>query len=114
MTVGVLYSKLRTGFVTGSSVEYKGSITIDENIMDDLGIVEWQECDVNSRDGFRGTTYVLKGKRGTGCVEANGALASHVFKGDIVHINFYAQMSMEAAKEWSPIIVESNKPYMKK
>lgn len=88
--------------------------------MDDMGVVEYQRCDVNLKGEdqygipFRGNTYFLKGPRGTGCVEANGALAYHISKGDTVHINVYCAMSTEAAREYTPIIIESNKPYMNK
>ncbi len=108
MLIRKLQAKIETAIVTDSNVKYKGSITVDEDILDEMGVVPYQECDVNSIDGFRGTTYFLAGPRGSGCVEANGALASHILKGDVIHINVYCQMSIEAARDHKPIIIESN------
>ena len=120
MMISVLQAKIRYAIITDASPEYKGSITIDEDIMDDLGVVEWQECDVNAMNEdqyglppFRGTTYILKGQRGTGCIEANGALAYHLSVGDVVHINVYAMIDAEAGKDHKPIVIESNEDYHK-
>ena len=114
MMVEVLVAKIRYAKVTEASMHYNGSVTIDEDIMDELGVSEWQSCDVNlwgeDQYGrpFRGRTYILAGKRGTGCVEANGALAYHISKGDTIHINIFGLTSVEAAKTHKPIIIESN------
>lgn len=113
MMIKKLVAKIRHATITKASPDYKGSITIDEDIMDYLGIQEWQAVDVNLKGDdqygkpFRGTTYVIPGPRGTGCVEANGALACHISKGDVVHINAYGYCDRD---EWSesPIILESN------
>lgn len=109
MLVNILQAKIQTAIVTASDVRYEGSITVDEDILDEMGVVAGQQCDVNCIDGFRGTTYFLAGPRGSGCVEANGALASHILKGDVIHINVYCQMSIEAARDYKYIIIESNK-----
>jgi aspartate 1-decarboxylase len=115
MLVEVLVAKIRFAEVTAASMHYKGSITIDQDILDELGVVPYMSADVNlmGEDGygrpFRGRTYILPGPRGTRCVEANGALAYHVSKGDIVHVNIFGYVSMEAAKDHKPIIIESNK-----
>ena len=120
MLVQVLQAKIRNAIVTGSDPEYKGSITIDEDILDELGVSPWQVCDVNQKGeslwggpGFRGQTYILAGPRGTGCVECNGALAYHISKGDTVHVNVYCLVSREAAESHDPIIIESNKSFIK-
>ena len=109
MMVTVLQAKIREAVVTASSPKYKGSITIDIDLLETMGVVPWQQCDVNSLDGFRGTTYILPGERGSGCVEANGALSSHILKNDTIHINIYCQVDIETAKTHKPIIIESNK-----
>jgi len=120
MTVQMLQAKIQNALVTGSSVSYKGSITIDQNILDDLGVLPYQVCDVNLKgedqygQPFRGTTYILPGKRGTGCCEANGALSYHISKNDIVHVNIYCTMSYEAAQHYKPVIIESNEEYIKR
>lgn len=120
MTVKVLQAKIQNALITGSSTSYKGSITIDQDILDDLGVLPYQVCDVNLKgedqygQPFRGTTYVLPGKRGTGCCEANGALSYHISKNDIVHVNIYCDMPYESAKDHRPIIIESNEPYINK
>ena len=118
MMVEVLQAKLQNATVTDSSVNYRGSITVDQDILDDMGVVPYQSCDVNLKGEdqygkpFRGKTYFLSGERGTGKVEANGALAYHISKNDTVHINVYCNVPREAAKDHKPIIIESNKPYI--
>ena len=116
MLVSILQAKIRYAVITESNSKYKGSITIDEDLMDELGVCEWQVCDVNSSAQdqyggapFRGRTYIIAGARGTGCVEANGSLAYHLSKGDTVHINVYSLVDSESAKEHTPIIIETNK-----
>ena len=115
MLVSVLQAKIRYATITASNPEYKGSITIDEDLMDSMGVCEWQVCDVNAMaqdqyggPPFRGQTYILPGKRGTGCVETNGALAYHLSVNDIAHINVYCLKDVETAKTHKPIIIESN------
>ena len=109
MLVTVLQAKIRKAVVTASYPSYIGSITIDPLLLEEMGVCEWQVCDVNSMDGFRGTTYIIAGERGSGCIEANGALSLHILKGDIIHINVYALVDAETAKTHKPIIIESNK-----
>lgn len=117
MTIEILQAKLQNAIITGSSIRYRGSITIDEDIMDEMGVVEYQRCDVNLKGEdqygipFRGNTYILAGPRGTGCVEANGALSYHLSIGDTVHINVYCQMLLTEAKDYKPVVVESNRKY---
>lgn len=114
MIVKVLQAKIQNAVITASSEEYKGSITIDEDILDELGVLPYQVCDVNLKGfdqwgkPFRGTTYILPGKRGSKCCEANGALSYHISTGDIVHINIYASMSYESAMFHVPNVIESN------
>ena len=110
MTITVLCAKVQRAEVTNSNVfRNHGGLTLDEDIMDELGVLTHQECRVNSIDGFWGVTYLLAGKRGSGCCEANGALAAHILKGDVIHINVFCLMSKEAAKNYKPVVVWSNK-----
>ena len=117
MIITVLQAKIRNAKVTGSSPNYRGSITIDQDIMDDLGIVPWQQVDVNLKgedqygQPFRGRTYVIPGPRGTGCVEANGALSYHISTGDIVHINVYAHIDYKNAADHHPLVIENSWDY---
>jgi len=108
MLVEMLQAKIRYAHVTESNPEYKGSVTIDEDLMDEMGVLPFQRCEVNSMSGFRGFTYIIPGKRGSGCVGANGALAAHILKGDIIHINVFCLLSKESAHGHTPIIIESN------
>lgn len=114
MNVKVLQAKIRNATITDASPDYRGSITIDEDILDFLGVHPWQVCDVNLKGEdqygkpFRGTTYIIPGPRNTGCVEANGALAYHISKGDIVHVNVYCDIDILDAPFWEPVILENN------
>ena len=117
--IQVLQTKIMNATITGASTEYRGSITIDQNIMDEMGVVPWQVCDVNLKGddqygkAFRGTTYIIPGPRGTGCVEANGALACHISKGDIVHINVYCYIPFDPDVFHDPVIIEDNLTWKK-
>lgn len=117
--IQVLQAKIRHATITAASPEYKGSITIDQDIMDEMNVVPWQACDVNLKGDdqygkpFRGTTYIIPGPRGTGCVEANGALACHISKGDIVHINVYCYITFDPDVSHDPIIIEDNLTWKK-
>lgn len=117
MHIKVLQAKIRHAHITGSSPDYKGSITIDQDILDDLGLVPFQAVDVNLKGDdqygrpFRGETYILPGPRGTGCIEANGALACHISKGDIVHVNAYALISARDAINHVVKIIEDSRDY---
>lgn len=120
MMIEVLQAKLQRAVVTDSNVKYRGSITLDRDIMDDLGIRPYQRCDINLvgedeyGQPFRGNSYILPGPRGTGCCEANGALSYHIPSKSEVHLNFYASVPEESIKDdYEPIVIESNKPYIK-
>jgi aspartate 1-decarboxylase len=117
MMIKKLTAKIRNATITAASTEYEGSITIDKDIMDYLGLLDYQAVDVNvktGRDHFRGTTYVIPGPRGTGCIEANGALANHISKGDIVHINAYGYEEWGPARfQRGPWIIEDNLTWRK-
>lgn len=113
MKFEVLKSKIHTVKVTEASVEYEGSITIDENIVDAAGLCEFEKVDINNAsNGERITTYVLNGKRGSGEICMNGAAALKFKVGDIIHVLSYASLSSEEIKKHTPIVVytdENNK-----
>jgi len=113
MMIEVLKSKLHCATVTEANLNYMGSITIDEDLMDAADLIAGEKVQiVNNNNGERFETYIIKGKRGSGCVCLNGAAARKVQVGDVVIIIAYALMDFEEAKNYSPIVVfpkEGNK-----
>ena len=113
MMIEVLKSKLHCATVTEANLNYMGSITIDEDLMDAANLIAGEKVQiVNNNNGERFETYIIKGKRGSGCVCLNGAAARKVQVGDVVIIIAYALMDFEEAKNYSPIVVfpkEGNK-----
>ena len=106
MMIEVLKSKLHCATVTEANLNYMGSITIDENLMDAANLIAGEKVQiVNNNNGERFETYIIKGKRGSGCVCLNGAAARKVQVGDVVIIIAYALMDFEEAKNYSPIVV---------
>lgn len=113
MMIEVLKSKLHCATVTEANLNYMGSITIDEDLMDAANLIAGEKVQiVNNNNGERFETYIIKGKRGSGCVCLNGAAARKVQVGDVVIIIAYALMDFEEAQNYSPIVVfpkEGNK-----
>ena len=113
MMIEVLKSKLHCATVTEANLNYMGSITIDEDLMDAANLIAGEKVQiVTNNNGERFETYIIKGKRGSGCVCLNGAAARKVQVGDVVIIIAYALMDFEEAKNYSPIVVfpkEGNK-----
>ncbi len=106
MIIEVLKSKIHRVRVTQAELNYVGSITIDEDLMDAANIIANEKVQiVNNNNGARFETYVIKGERGSGMVCLNGAAARLVQVGDIVIIISYAQMEFEEAKQYEPILV---------
>ena len=106
MQIEVLKSKLHCVKVTEANLNYMGSITIDEDLMDAVGIIAGERVFiVNNNNGERFDTYVIKGERGSGCICLNGAAARKVQVGDIVIIMSYALMDYEEAKTFTPKVV---------
>ena len=106
MQIEVLKSKLHCVKVTEANLNYMGSITIDEDLMDAVGIIAGERVYiVNNNNGERFDTYVIKGERGSGCICLNGAAARKVQVGDIVIIMSYALMDFEEAKTFTPKVV---------
>ncbi len=106
MQVEVLKSKLQQVFVTESNVNYRGSITIDEDLMDAAELHEWELVHINNRTkGARIISYVLKGERGSGEICMNGGASLHASVGDTIHILSFCHIPKEEAKTHKPIIV---------
>ena len=106
MTIEVLRTKIHRISVTEANVNYIGSITLDEDLIDAVGLVEGEKVQVvNVNNGNRLETYVIKGKRGTGEVCLNGPAALRASVGDVVIVISYAQMTIEEARKFRPTIV---------
>lgn len=109
MRVERLFSKIHRATVTDSNLNYKGSIGIDEDLMDAAGLFEGIRVDiVNVNNGERFDTYVIKEPRGSGKICLNGAAARKAQKGDIVIIITYASMDLEEAKTFEARIIHVN------
>jgi len=106
MTIEMLYSKIHRAVVTDANLNYVGSITIDEELMEAAKLKVGQKVDVvNINNGERFSTYVIKGKRGQRDICLNGAAARKVHKGDKIIIIAYANMTLQEADQYSPAIV---------
>ena len=106
MLVEVVKSKIHRVTDTQADLNYIGSITIDEDLMDAANIIANEKVYiVNNNNGERFSTYVIKGERGSGVICLNGAAARKVQPGDVVIIMAYAMMDFEEAKTFKPTIV---------
>lgn len=106
MIIELLKSKLHRVKVTQSELNYVGSITIDEDLMDAANIIANEKVQVvNNNNGARFETYVIKGERGTGTICLNGSCARLAQIGDILIIVSYGSLPMEEAKAYKPILV---------
>lgn len=106
MQIQVVKSKIHRVRVTEADLNYIGSITIDENLMEASNIIEGEKVQiVNINNGERLETYVIKGKRGSGEVCLNGPAARKVAVNDIVIIISYALLDFEEAKSFKPTLV---------
>ena len=104
--IEVMKSKIHRARVTQAELNYVGSITIDEDLMDEADIIANEKVQiVNNNNGARLETYVIPGQRGTGTICLNGAAARLVQVGDIVIIISYALMDREEAKAHKPKLV---------
>ena len=108
-----MHGKIHRATVTEANLEYMGSITIDEDLMDAAGLIAGEKVQiVDNNNGERLETYIIKGERGSGCICLNGAAARKVQVGDTVIIIAYAIMDFEEAKTFKPTVVfpkEGNK-----
>ncbi len=106
MIIQVLKSKLHRVKVTQAELNYVGSITIDEDLMDAANIIANEKVQiVNNNNGARFETYVIKGPRGTGTVCLNGATARLAQLGDILIIMSYGSLPMDEARSYKPILI---------
>ena len=106
MMIEVLKSKLHCVRVTEANLNYMGSITIDEDLMDAANLIAGEKVQiVDNNNGERFETYIIKGRRGSGEICLNGAAARKVQVGDIVIIIAYALMDFEEAKTFKPTVV---------
>jgi aspartate 1-decarboxylase len=106
MNIEIVKSKLHRVTITEANLNYVGSLTIDEDLMDAANLIENEKIQVvNINNGERLDTYVIKGERGSGVICMNGAAARKVQVGDIIIIISYATMDFEAAKTFRPSII---------
>jgi aspartate 1-decarboxylase len=106
MFIEVLKSKIHRVTVTKANLNYIGSITIDEELMDAANLLPYEKVSVvNNNNGERFETYIIKGERHSGVICLNGAAARKVQPGDIVIIMSYAMMDFEEAKTFKPVII---------
>jgi aspartate 1-decarboxylase len=106
MIIEILKSKIHRAKVTQAELNYVGSITIDEDLLDAANIIPNEKVYiVNNNNGARFETYVIKGERKSGTICLNGAAARLAQVGDIIIIMSYAQMSMDEAKKYIPLLV---------
>ena len=106
MLVHLLKSKIHRAYVTAASVDYEGSLTISEDLMEAVGIHPYERilCS-NMANGARWETYVIRGPRGSGTIELNGAVA-HLGKiGDRITIMSYTEVDSALASTWAPRVI---------
>ena len=109
MNIEILKSKIHRVKVTGANLDYIGSITIDQDLMDATKILNGEKIHiVNNNNGERFVTYVISGTRGLGEIVINGAASRKVSIGDTLILITYASMSVENAKKYKPSIIFPN------
>lgn len=111
MFLQVFKSKIHRAIVTQADLNYIGSVTIDENLMDAANIFENERVQiVNVNNGERLETYVIKGERGSGVICLNGPAARKVEPGDMVIIISYAYMTLDEMKAHQPVMIYPTQP----
>ncbi|MDP4207600.1 MAG: aspartate 1-decarboxylase [Bacteroidota bacterium] len=106
MNIEILKSKIHRVTVTEANLNYVGSITIDEDLMDAANIIEFEKVQVVIiNNGERLETYVIKGERGSGVICLNGPAARKVVAGDLAIIMSYASIDFEEAKSFKPTVI---------
>ena len=106
MQIQILKSKVHRAVITEANLNYVGSLTLDENLMDAANMIEHEKIQiVNVNNGERIETYLIKGKRGSGVVCMNGPAARRGAEGDVIIIISYALMDFEEAKKHVPVLV---------
>lgn len=115
MLLTMLKAKIHRAKVTQTDLHYEGSITVDADLLEQSGILPYEQVDVlNINNGQRFTTYTIKGKRGSGIIGINGAAARLAQPGDLVIICAFTRLSEEEAQSFQPTILQmdtnNNKP----
>ncbi len=106
MNINMLKCKIHNATVTEANLNYVGSITIDSNLLEKCGLLEYEKVQVvNNNNGARIETYTFKGEPGSGIICLNGAAARHFEVGDTIIIMAYAQFSESEAKTHRPTVV---------
>ena len=106
MMIEIFQSKIHRATVTEADLNYRGSITIDQDLLDATGMIANQKVQVvNINNGERLETYIIAGQRGSGVICLNGPAARKAQVGDLVVIMTYAQMSPEEASAYEPVVV---------
>ena len=106
----ILKSKIHRAVVTDANLDYVGSLTLDENLMDAANLCEFEKVDIlNVTNGNRLQTYIIKGERGLGDVCINGAAAHLVSRGDLVIVVSYCILDEEEIAQCKPTIIYVNK-----
>lgn len=106
MLIEVFKSKIHRATVTEANLNYIGSLTIDQDLMDAAGIYEHEKVQVvNVNNGERFETFVIKGERGTGVMCVNGPAARKVALGDIIIVITYAMIDQEKAPSHQPVTI---------
>jgi len=106
LEIEILKSKIHRATLTEANLNYVGSLTLDELLMEGANLIENEKVQVvNNNNGSRIETYVIKGERGSGVCCLNGAAARHGHPGDIVIIMSYARMDFEKAKQLKPKVI---------
>ena len=104
--IEVIKSKIHRVSVTQANLNYVGSITIDEALMEAANMIEGEKVQImDINNGERFETYIIKGERDSGCICLNGAAARKVAVGDVVIIASYALMDFEEAKQFNPWVI---------
>ena len=107
--IEIMKSKIHCAVVTEANLNYMGSITIDEDLLDAANMIAGEKVEVvNNNNGERFETYIIKGQRGSGCICLNGAAARKCVVGDTIIIISYALMDFEEAKKFKPSVIFPN------
>jgi aspartate 1-decarboxylase len=107
--IEVLKSKLQQVVVTESNVSYKGSITLDEDLMDEADMYEWELVHVNNKKrGTRIITYIPRGERGSGCVCMNEGASHFAEEGDEIHVLSFCHIPKSQASTHQPLIIHTD------
>lgn len=110
MEINMLKCKIHNATVTEANLNYVGSITIDSDLLEAAGMLEYEKIQVvNNNNGARIETYTFRGEPGSGIICLNGSAARHFEVGDTVILMCYAQMSTEEAQEHRPTVVMVDK-----